>query len=94
MNKNFVNLSNGTHKERHHGWTVLIHYKKNKDFISTNISCQVKTKSCLKAASLTHFLPISEAYLEPSQISMMEIFLCENSEQLLAVNYFCRKAQS
>ena len=32
-----------------------------------------------------------ELYLEPNQKSMVEIF-CKNSEQLLAVNFFCKKA--
>ena len=34
-----------------------------------------------------------EAYLEYSQKSMVESF-CENSEQLIAINYFYKKAPS
>ena len=36
---------------------------------------------------------LTEANLEPSRISTMEIF-CENSEQPLAINYFCKNAPS
>ena len=36
---------------------------------------------------------MSEAYLECSQKSKVECF-CKNGEQLLAVNYFCKKAPS
>ena len=36
---------------------------------------------------------MSEVYLENSEKSMVEHF-CENSSQLLAVNYFCKKAPS
>ena len=35
----------------------------------------------------------SEAYLEPNQVFTMELF-CKNSWELLAVNYFCKKALS
>ena len=33
----------------------------------------------------------TEAYLEPSQTYMMELF-CENSWRLVAINYICKKA--
>ena len=36
-------------------------------------------------------MQLSEAYLEPSRTSKMEFF-CENSEWLLVVNDFCKKA--
>ena len=32
----------------------------------------------------------SQAYLEHSRTSMMELF-CKNSQQLLAINYFCKR---
>ena len=35
----------------------------------------------------------TEAYLEPSQKSTMELF-CENSWRLVAINYFCANALS
>ena len=37
------------------------------------------------------WLPFSEAYLEPSQISTMEGF-CENSQMRKTVNYFPQKS--
>ena len=39
------------------------------------------------------FLLAAEAYLEHYQISQDRVF-CENSSQLKAVNYFCKKASS
>ena len=35
----------------------------------------------------------TEAYLEPSQTSTVELF-CENSWRLVAINYFCTNAPS
>ena len=39
----------------------------------------------------TNCLEKTEAYLEPSRTSTVEV-LCENSERILAVNYFHKKA--
>ena len=36
------------------------------------------------------FLPITEAYFEPSRVSTMKLF-CKNSWRLKVINYFCKK---
>ena len=94
-NKSWKHTSSNHHKQGFSITTKKISYS----LIEPEVLLYVPACSCKFYAHAVHLHPIliapfqSEAYLEPSRTSAMNLF-CENSERLKAAHYFRRKAPS